>query len=83
MIKKTLLFFKKLYCSHKRILHYFIITFIVIITYSGLTKTYFQQDEWYWFGQALYAQAQGLKYYFQALGHHFIPFGVFSFFFNI
>lgn len=54
---------------------YGIVVFLCsFFTYRRLFFTYFQQDEWYYFAQALYAREYGFNHIFQVLGtYHFTP----------
>lgn len=58
----------------KKNLFIFIFIFILsLISFFNLWNTYFQQDEWYWFGQSIYANQYGILNLFKVAGFHFIP----------
>ncbi len=54
---------------------------LTLFLYSGLFNTYFQQDEWYGFGQAIYAAKHNFSNVFSLIGgYHFTPFSALAFF---
>lgn len=77
-MKELRSFLKKNFC------HILFILFIIsinIIVFRKLSQAFFQQDEWFGLGKAIYSKTQGLGYYFKILsGYHFTPLSLFFYF---